>query len=51
MSRFASYRKLQRERRAIEVKADIRLQIEEQRRWNLIRKSVKQHMQVKRRWE
>ena len=50
-SRFRSYRKLQRELRAIEVKADVRLQIEERRKWRLIHKSVKQHMQVKRRWE
>jgi ribosome biogenesis GTPase len=49
-SRFASYRKLQRELRAIEVKADVRLQIEERRKWKVIHKSVKQHMQVKRRW-
>ena len=50
-SRFRSYRKLQRELRAIEVKADVRLQIEERRKWKLIHKSVKQHMQVKRRWD
>jgi len=49
--RFASYRKLQRELRAIEVKADVRLQIEERRKWKVIHKSVKQHMQVKRRWD
>jgi ribosome biogenesis GTPase / thiamine phosphate phosphatase len=48
-SRFRSYRKLQRELRAIEVKADVRLQIEERRKWKLIHKSVKQHTQVKRR--
>ena len=50
-SRFRSYRKLQRELRAIEVKADVRLQIEERRKWKLINKTVKQHMQVKRRWD
>ena len=50
-SRFASYRKLQRELRAIEVKADVRLQIEERRKWKVIHKSVKQQMQVKRRFE
>ncbi|TMD86373.1 MAG: ribosome small subunit-dependent GTPase A [Chloroflexi bacterium] len=50
-SRFASYRKLQRELRAIEVKADVRLQIEERRKWKAIHKSVKQHLQVKRRWD
>src|SRR5438874_2769166 len=50
-SRFASYRKLQRELRAIEVKADVRLQIEERRKWKVIHKTVKQHMQVKRRWD
>ena len=49
--RFASYRKVQRELRAIEVKADVRLQIEERRRWKAIHKSVKQHLQVKRRWD
>ena len=48
-SRLNSYRKLQRELRAIEVKADVRLQIEERRKWKLIHKTVKQHMQVKRR--
>jgi ribosome biogenesis GTPase / thiamine phosphate phosphatase len=48
-SRLQSYRKLQRELRAIEVKADVRLQIEERRKWKLIHKSAKQHMQVKRR--
>jgi ribosome biogenesis GTPase / thiamine phosphate phosphatase len=50
-SRFASYRKLQRELRAIEVKADVRLQIEERRKWKVIHKSVKQQTQVKRRWD
>ena len=50
-SRFASYRKLQRELRAIEVKADVRLQIEERRKWKAIHKSAKQQMQVKRRWD
>jgi ribosome biogenesis GTPase / thiamine phosphate phosphatase len=50
-SRFASYRKLQRELRAIKVRADVRLQIEERRKWKVIHKNVKQHMQVKRRWE
>ena len=50
-SRFTSYRKLQRELRAIEVKADVRLQIEERRKWKVINKSVKQHMQVKRGWD
>ena len=49
-SRLTSYRKLQRELRAIEVKADVRLQIEERRKWKVIHKSVKQHMQVKRPW-
>lgn len=50
-NRFASYRKLQRELRAIEVRADVRLQIEERRKWKAIHKSAKQHMQVKRRLE
>ena len=48
-SRFASYRKLQHELRAIEVKADVRLQIEERRKWKLINRSVKAHTQIKRR--
>ncbi len=48
-SRFASYRKLQAELRAIEVKADVRLQIEERRKWKLIHRSVKTHSQIKRR--
>ena len=48
-SRFTSYRKLQRELRAIEVKADVRLQIEERRKWKLIHRSVKAHSQIKRR--
>jgi len=50
-SRLTSYRKLQRELRAIVVKADVRLQIEERRKWKVIHKSVKQHLQVKRRWD
>jgi ribosome biogenesis GTPase / thiamine phosphate phosphatase len=48
-SRFASYRKLQRELRAIAVRADVRLQIEERRKWKLIHRSVKDQMNVKRR--
>jgi ribosome biogenesis GTPase len=48
-NRFASYRKLQRELRAIEVKADARLQIEERRKWKLIHRSAKAHSQNKRR--
>jgi ribosome biogenesis GTPase len=48
-NRFASYRKLQRELRAIEVKADARLQIEERRKWKLIHRSAKAHSQTKRR--
>jgi len=51
VSRFTSYRKLQRELRAIQVRADVRLQIEERRKWKAIHKSAKQHMQVKRRLE
>jgi ribosome biogenesis GTPase len=46
-SRFSSYRKLQRELRAIEVRADVRLQIEERRKWKLIHRSVKAHTQSK----
>ena len=48
-SRFASYRKLQRELRAIAVRADVRLQIEERRKWKLIHRSVKDQMNVRRR--
>jgi ribosome biogenesis GTPase len=48
-SRFSSYRKLQRELRAIEVRADVRLQIEERRKWKLINRSAKSQAQSKRR--
>jgi ribosome biogenesis GTPase len=48
-SRFDSYRKLQRELRAIEVRADVRLQIEERRKWKQIHRSAKAHTQIKRR--
>jgi ribosome biogenesis GTPase / thiamine phosphate phosphatase len=45
--RFASYRKVQRELRAIKVRADVRLQIDERRKWKAIHKRVKQHMKLK----
>jgi ribosome biogenesis GTPase len=48
-SRFNSYRKLQRELRAIEVRADVRLQIEERRKWKLIHRSAKSQAHSKRR--
>jgi ribosome biogenesis GTPase len=50
-NRFTSYRKLQHELRAIEVKADVRLQIEERRKWKLIHRPVNAHTQIKRRWD
>ena len=50
-ARLANYRKLQRELRSIEVRADFRLQIEERRRWRVINRAVKEHMKVKRRWD
>lgn len=50
-ARLTNYRKLQRELRSIEVRADVRLQIEERRRWRVINRAVKEHMKVKRRWD
>lgn len=50
-SRFANYRKMQRELRSIEVRADARLQSEERRKWKAIHRAVNEHMKVKRRWD
>jgi ribosome biogenesis GTPase len=50
-SRLSSYRKLQRELRAIAVRADARLRIEEMRKWKLIHRTVQRTMGEKRRWE
>jgi ribosome biogenesis GTPase len=46
--RWASYQKLQREVRSVEVRANARLQAEERRRWKTIQKSVKQSLAAKR---
>jgi len=46
--RWASYRKLQRELRSIEVRASARLQIEERRRWKALQKEAKSQMVAKR---
>jgi ribosome biogenesis GTPase len=45
--RFESYRKLTREVRAAEIRADPRAQAAEQRRWRAIHKSVDTHMKLK----
>jgi ribosome biogenesis GTPase len=47
--RFASYRKLQRELRAIELRADVRLQIEARRKWKVIKRAATERMKAKRR--
>lgn len=47
--RFASYRKLQRELRAIELRADVRLQIEARRKWKVINRAATVRMKAKRR--
>jgi ribosome biogenesis GTPase len=49
--RWDSYRKLQRELRSIEVRADARLQTEERRKWKTVQKHAKQSLAVKRGWE
>jgi ribosome biogenesis GTPase / thiamine phosphate phosphatase len=49
--RWASYRKLQRELRSVEVRANARLQAEERRKWKTIQKSAKQSMAAKRGWD
>ena len=40
-SRLTNYRKLQGELRAIEVRADIRLRLEERRKWKVIHRAVR----------
>lgn len=50
-SRLANYRKLQRELRAIAVRADARLRIEERRKWKVIHRSVQRKVNHKRGWE
>jgi ribosome biogenesis GTPase len=47
-ARWASYRKLQRELRSIEVRADARLQIEERRNWKALQSAARSHMVAKR---
>ena len=47
--RFDSYRKLQRELRSIEVRADARLRLEERRKWKVIHRAATERMKVKRR--
>jgi ribosome biogenesis GTPase len=46
-ARWASYRKLQRELRSIEVRADARLQIEERRKWKALQTAAKNRMAAK----
>jgi ribosome biogenesis GTPase / thiamine phosphate phosphatase len=48
-SRFANFRKMLRELRAIEVRADVRLQIEARRKWKVLHRSVREHTRQKRR--
>jgi ribosome biogenesis GTPase / thiamine phosphate phosphatase len=50
-SRLASFRKLQRELRAVAVRADARLRIEERRKWRVIHRSVQRKLNEKRGWE
>lgn len=47
--RFDSYRKLQRELRSIEVRADARLRLEERRKWKVINRAATERMKAKRR--
>jgi ribosome biogenesis GTPase / thiamine phosphate phosphatase len=47
--RFASYRKLRRELRSIEVRADVRLQIEARRKWKQINRAATERMKTKQR--
>jgi ribosome biogenesis GTPase / thiamine phosphate phosphatase len=49
-NRLANYRKMVRELRAIEVRADLRLQVEARRKWKVIHRSVREHVKQKRRW-
>ena len=50
-ARWNSYRKLERELRAVEVRANARLQIEERRRWKALEKEGRRQMAAKRRWQ
>lgn len=47
--RFDSYRKLQRELRSIQVRADARLRLEERRKWKVINRAAMERMKAKRR--
>lgn len=47
--RFESYRKLLRELRSIEVRADARLRLEERRKWKVIHRAATERMKAKRR--
>jgi ribosome biogenesis GTPase len=49
-ARWASYRKLERELRSIEVRASARLQSEERRRWKALQKDARSRMAAKRGW-
>jgi ribosome biogenesis GTPase len=49
--RWDSYRKLQRELRSIEVRANARLQTEERRKWKTVQKYATQSLVAKREWE
>jgi ribosome biogenesis GTPase len=48
-ARLDSYRKLLRELRSIEVRADVRLQIEERRKWKSLHRAAKERTKAKRR--
>ena len=48
--RWASYRKLERELRAVEVRASARLQIEERRRWKGVQREARRRAEAKRRF-
>lgn len=48
-TRFMNYRKMQRELRAIEIRADVRLRIEARRKWKVVHRAVKNQMESKRR--
>lgn len=49
--RLGSYRKLQRELRAVAVRADARLRLEERRKWKVIHRSVSRKIAEKRGWK
>lgn len=48
--RLKNYRKMQRELRSIEVRADARLQSEERRKWKATHRAAKEQTKIKRRW-